>query len=208
MIPRTFALLAMLLVSVACDRTLHRVRKTVYVPWEEGLTLIYEDPTLPPSERFGQRLQRRVAASRETPEGRRVTITYSSLRSNQAFEFLHKDGGWQMMNGGAALFRMLPEGFPDRVTQWEDSARGISFRMIGRATLQNPALKLPEDFDRVGIWVEMEGQSGPKRRIFFLPGIGEAESLVLQDGRWVMVNQLVSCGFTDAPSLSPAASAP
>jgi hypothetical protein len=195
-----FLLSVALLVSVACDRTLSQARRTLYVPWEEGLTLIYEDTTLPPSARFQERLQRRVAASRETPLGRRVTITYSTLKSNQSFDFLQKDGGWAMMEGDTPLFRMLPEGFPDQVDRWEDRSRGTTFRVIGRAALQNPSLKLPEELDRVGIWVEMESRDGLKRRILFLPGIGEAESQVLQDGKWLVVNQLVSRGFTDLPT--------
>jgi hypothetical protein len=203
-----FLLSALLLVSVACDRTLSRVRKTVYVPWEAGLTLIYEDATLPPAARFQERLQRRVSASKDTPEGRRVTLTYSTLRNNNAFEFLNKDGGWAMMQGDTPLFRMLPEGFPDRVDRWEDKDRGTTFRVIGRAALQNPNLKLPEDYDRIGIWVEMDSKDGVKRRIFFLPGIGEAESQVLRDGKWVVVNQLVSRGFTDLPTAKTDETAP
>ena len=199
-----FLLAAVLLVSVACDRTLSQARKTVYVPWEEGLTLIYEDATLPSAARFQERLQGRVSASKETPEGRRVTLTYSTLKSNNAFEFLNKDGGWVRMEGATPLFRMLPEGFPDRVDRWEDQARGTTFQIIGRAALQNPYLKLPEDYDRIGIWVEMASKNGLKRRIFFLPNIGEAESQVLQDGRWVVVNQLVSRGFTDLPTAATA----
>lgn len=199
---------ALLLVSLACDRTLAQARKTVYAPWEEGLTLIYEDATLPPAARFQERLQRRVSASKETPGGRRVTITYSTLKSNNAFEFLLKDGGSALMEGDRLLLWMLPEGFPDRVDRWEDKARGATFRVLGRAALQNPYLKLPEDFDRIGVWVEMESKAGLKRRIFFLPGIGEAESQVLQDGKWVVVNQLVSRGFTDLPTTKTPATAP
>ena len=187
---------------MACDRTLTQARKTVYVPWEAGLTLIYEDPTLPPAERFQERLQRRVSASKETPQGRRVTITYSTLKSNQSFDFLNQEGSWEILQDEKPVFRMLPEGFPDRTDRWEEKSPGMTFRVIGRAALQNPNLKLPEDFDRIGIWVEMESPNGPKRRIFFLPNIGEAESLVLnKDGKWVMVNQLVSRGFTDAPEI-------
>ena len=74
-------------------------------------------------------------------------------------------------------------------------------RVIGRAALQNPDLKLPDDYDRIGLWVEMETRDGSKRRIFFLPGIGEAESQVLKGGQWVAVNRLVSRGFTDAPTV-------
>jgi hypothetical protein len=198
-----------LLSSIACERMLTQSRKTVYVPWEEGLTLVYEDPTLPTqAERFQNRLQRRVSAAKETPQGKRVTITYSTLKSNQALDFLSQDGGWALMQGDTPLFTMLPEGFPDRVDQWEDKNRGLTFHVIGRAVLQNPNLTLPHDFDRIGVWVEMESKNGPRQRIFFLPGIGEAESQVFQDGKWVMVNQLVSRGFTDAPAVKTDEKAP
>jgi hypothetical protein len=203
-----FLLSAALLVSVACDRTLAQASKTVYVPWEEGLTLIYEDTTLPPAVRLQERLQRRVSASKETPQGRRVTLTYSTLKSNNVFEFLSKEGGWALMEGDTPVFRMLPEGFPDRVDRWEDKSRGVTFRVIGRAALQNPNLKLPDDYDRIGVWVEMASKDGVKRRIFFLPGIGEAENQVLRDGKWVVVDQLVSRGFTDVPAVNTEGKAP
>lgn len=193
-----------LLFSVACDRTLSRIRKTVFVPWEEGLTLIYEDPTLPAAERAQTRLQARVAASRETPQGRRVTLVYTTLKGEHAFEFLSKEGGWAMVEGDTPLFRMLPEGFPERVDRWEDRARGMTFQVIGRARLPESDLELPADCDRVGIWVELEPQKGPRRRIFFLPGIGEAKSQVLQNGHWTTNNQLVSRGFTDPPATKTA----
>ncbi len=195
-----FLLSALLVGSVACDRTLAQARRTVYVPWEAGLTLISEDPTLPPGARFQERMQRRVSASKDTPEGRRVTLTYSTLRSNNTFEFLSRDGGWVGMEGDRQTFRLLPEGFPDRVDRWEDKARGTTFRVLGRAALQNPDLKLPEDYDRIGVWVEMVSKNGLKNRIFFLPGIGQAEHQVFQGGRWIVVDRLVSRGFTDLPT--------
>jgi hypothetical protein len=198
----------MLSSSLACDRMLTQARQTAYVPWEEGLTLIYEDPTLPQEARFSQRLQRRVSASKETPQGRRVTITYSTLKSNNAFDFLNKDGSWVMMQGDTALLTMLPEGFPDRTDHWGSKTLGMTFRILGRATLETANMKLPDDFDRVGIWVEMTPRSGPKLRVFYLPGIGEAEDLVQKNGQWVMVNQLVSRGFTDAPVVTTEEKAP
>lgn len=192
-----------LLASLGCERTLLQGRRTQYVPWEEGLTLIYEDPTLPPSQRFQERLQRRVSASKEIAQGRRVTITYSTLKNNLAVDFFTKDGSWAMLQGNDILMRWLPEGFPDRVDHWVDQGRGITFRVLGRGTVPNPDLKLPADFDRIGIWVEMESRLGPKRRILFLPNIGEAETLVLnRTGQWVKVSQLVSRGFTDLPTPS------
>jgi hypothetical protein len=203
---RTTPLLLGLLLPafLACDRSLAEQRGTVYVPWEEGLTLIYEDLTLPTGARFQERLQRRVSAVQETPAGRRVTVTYSTLKSNNTFDFLNKDGGWAMVEGDTLLFRILPEGFPERIDRWEDKVRGLTFRVIGRAGVQLPGLRLPDDFDRTGIWVEMETRDGVRKRILFLPGIGETESQVLQDGRWVVLNRLVSRGFTDLPTAQPA----
>jgi hypothetical protein len=188
-----------LLLLAGCDGSLPQARKTVYVPWEEGLTLIYEDVTLPPTERIYERLQRRVSASKETPQGRRVTLVYTTFKMNQSFEFLSREGGWTMLRGDTPVLTMLPEGFPDRVSHWEDRERGWSFRVIGRGALQNPNLQLPADFDRIGVWVEMESRDGVKRRIFYLPGVGEAESHLLKEGKWILTNQLVSRGFTDAP---------
>ena len=196
-----FLLSAALLSSLACERTLPQARRTVYVPWETGLTLAYEDPTLPPAERAQARLQVRVAASREIPGGRRVTLAYTTLKGQHAFDFQSKDGGWALMEGDNLIFRMLPEGFPGQADHWEDRARGMTFQVVGRARLPESELELPSDYDRVGIWVELVPRSGPRRRIFLLPGIGEAKSQVrLEDGRWRTNNQLVSRGFTDLPA--------
>ncbi|HWQ08738.1 MAG TPA: hypothetical protein VN436_06520 [Holophaga sp.] len=197
-------LLVGMLASLGCDRTLAARKGTTYVPSEEGLTLIYEDPTLPPAARAEARLQMRVSTVKETPQGRRVTLVYTTLKGQNSFEFLSKDGGWALVEGNTLLFRLLPEGFPDRTDHWVEKAGGMAFHVIGRGRLQNADLQLPEDYDREGIWVELEPQAGPKRRIFFLPGIGEAESQVLRDGRWVPLNRLVSRGFTDPPAVPPA----
>lgn len=195
-------LLAGMLASLGCDRTLAERKGTAYVPSEEGLTLIYEDPTLPAAARAGARLQMRVSTVKETAQGRRVSLMYSTLKGQNGVDFLSKDGGWELMEGNTPLFRLLPEGFPDRTDHWEE--KGMAFHVIGRGRLQNPDLQLPEDCDRVGVWVELEPQFGPKRRIFYLPGIGEAENQVLRDGRWVPLNRLVSRGFTDPPEAQPA----
>lgn len=200
--------IAGLLLLAGCDRTFTQARKLAYAPQEEGLTLIYEDMTLPPAQRFQQRLQRRVSAASETPMGRRVTITYTTFTANQSFEFLSRDGGWAMLQGDTPVFTLLPEGFPDRIDRWEDPARGWSFEVIGRGALQNSALDLPDEFDKVGVWVEMRSRSGVRQRIFYLPGIGEAESRVLRNGQWVLDHQLVSRGFTDAPPAPKEAAKP
>ena len=195
---------AALLATLACDRTLSQARKTVYAPTEEGLTLIYEDPTLPEATRTQARLQLRVAASKETPQGRRVSITYTTLKGQNTFDFLNRNGSWEILEGNTPLFRMLPEGFPDRVGRWTEKTGGMTFHVIGRGRLPDAGLKLPEDYDRTGVWVELESLHGPRRRIFFLPGIGEVENQVLQDGRWLVQNRLVSRGFTDPPVVKAA----
>jgi len=191
-----------LLMLAGCDGAFTKARKTVYAPTEEGLTLIYEDMTLPSAQRFQERLQRRISASSDTPAGRRVTITYTTFKNNFSADFVSKDGGWTLMRGDKPVATMLPEGFPDRVSHWEDPERGTTFRVVARGAIQNPNLQLPEDFDRIGIWVEMESRTGLRQRIFYLPRVGETESRILKDGVWVLNQQLVSRGFTDAPPVS------
>ena len=188
-----------LLASQACDRYVAQAKKTVFVPWEEGLTLIYENPVESPSKGTQGRLQVRVASSKEAPEGRTIGITYTTFQGQMNADFLNKEGGWVLKTAGKS-FTILPEGFPDRVNTWGDPNRGMTCRIIGRASLMNSDLKLPDDFDRTGIWVESESMQGTKSRTFFLPNIGEVQRTELnKDGQWVLVNQLVSRGFTDAP---------
>lgn len=188
-----------LLLLAGCDRTFTQARKTVYAPQEEGLTLIYEDKSLPPAQRFQERLQRRVSASAETPAGRRVTIVFTTFKNNFSADFLSREGGWTLMRGDSPVVTLLPEGFPDRTDHWEDRDRGLVFHVVGRGALTNTSQSLPDDFDRIGIWVEMESRTGARQRIFYLPGVGEVETRILQNGTWVQGYQLVSRGFTDAP---------
>jgi hypothetical protein len=71
---------------------------------------------------------------------------------------------------------------------------------VGRGTWQNANSDLPDDYDRTGIWVDMTTSGGIQFRILYLPGVGEAEDYVQKNGRWVLINHLVSRGFTDVPA--------
>ncbi len=210
-------LTAGLIASLACDRMLNQRRKTSYVPWQEGLTLIFEnfeDPSMTPEQRLQERIQRRVSTSKETPNGRRVTITETTLKSNGSMDYWSKDGSWVVMQGDTPLIAMLPEGFPNSTDHWEyrraDGSKvpAYSFQIIGRGALQNPDLKLPDDFDRIGVWVEMTLAGGSKYRFFYLPDIGEEESWIFKNGQWALADRLISRGFTDAPPVKTDANKP
>ena len=189
-------------VSLGCDRTIHGLRKTAYVPTEAGLTLIYENPQAQASDQMQARLQARVTSSREELGGTVIRMSYTGLQGQLDNLCLSRDGGWAMISeNGKSRLQILPVGFPDRVSQW--TIGETSARVIGRGTVELPGLRLPADFDRVGVWVEFRSPNGNRRRTFFLPRIGEAETLVNQGGRWICTNRLVSRGFTDAPSVNP-----
>lgn len=173
-----------------------------YLPWEEGLTLQYENPSLPPGqEPLQQRVQVRVAASRLEGGIRKVRLVTSSLQTQKSELFQSREGSWALCPEGQAPFQLLPEGFPDSARTWE--VRGFQFRVIGRAVHEIPGLKLPPRQDRTGVWVEIRNPQGGQRRVYYLPDIGEAETFELRDGGWVCINRLVSRGFTDAPAAKP-----
>jgi hypothetical protein len=192
------ASLGALLLGTACRWAGLPARETVFAAHEAGLTLVYENPQLSPEARFGQRLQVRVAASKEVDGGRTVRVTFTSMRGEVSALYFQKDGGiWLSQDGKTAGLQVYPAGFPDRVTQWE--VQGTKFRMLGRAVADLHGLKLPDTADRVGVWVEAESPQGLRQRTFLLPDMGEVETLAWRDGKWVSINRLVSRGFTDAP---------
>jgi hypothetical protein len=190
--------LAALLLCGACRWVQPPVREKIFAPREAGLTLQYENPLLPASQRFGERMQVRVAESRPVEGGMAVRLTYSSLHGTLSALFMHQQGGLYLCpDGKMPGITVFPPGFPDRVSSWE--VRGTRFRVLGRATADLHGLKLPDTSDRVGVWVESESPQGLRQRTFFLPDIGEVESMAWRNGAWVSTNQLVSRGFTDAP---------
>ena len=187
---------SLLLLCLACSP---RPAGTIYSPWEEGLTLGYEDVSKPPSQRLPNRIQVRVARCVAKPGSPTlVQLDLTDLRSQASLLFRHQDGGTALVDEAGRVFAQpLPVGFP-AVTRWVD--RGIDYRVIGRAAWDGAAL-LPPGTDPVGIWVEARWPEGLRRRTLFLPNLGEVESREERDGAWVTVNRLVSRGFTDLPAL-------
>jgi hypothetical protein len=193
------AALPLLLVTISCERYFVKSQEKVYAPTAEGLTLIYENSSLDSEARLRERIQLRVAESKPVAGGQQILVTYASLRGQVSARYLLKQGGMFLLNGDKVVETMLPEGFPEKVS--EPGATRGRFVFLGRATANLPGLQLPSDFDRVGVWVEVIPPQGPHRRNFYLSGIGEADSLELRNGTWVSVSRLVSRGFTDAPEL-------
>jgi hypothetical protein len=184
---------AAILLAVGCDRMLTKQPQRTYMPWEEGLTLVYADPGAP----MAQRLQSRVKQSKVDPAGgRAIVMTYTTLSGQSEASFHTRDGLVALKLESGPEIRLLPEGFPDRVTTWED--RGFVNTIVGRAKVDLPGVKLP-DPDATGIWIESRsvGTDSLRRRTLLVPDLGEVETLNWKNGRWVVVNRLVSQGFTD-----------
>lgn len=168
-----------------------------YGPWEEGLTLAYEDPSVPEPQRTQQRLQLRVGrASFPTDGDGTVRLDYTSYQGSLTLVLHHHAGGIALVGpDGKSLAQLLPEGFP-RTQAWED--HGTAYQVVGRGTWDGAAL-LPATSSRVGVWVEARPAHGPLRRTLYLPDLGEVESTELRGGEWIPVNRLVGRGFTDLP---------
>lgn len=184
----------LLAAALACAPT----EPAVYGPGEAGLTLIYENPSLPEAQRSEQRQQLRVVASKEVDGGVMVRRSYSSLSTPPMdLVVFHRGGGTTLLrpDGGTPIL-LLPEGFPERVRNWE--VQGTRYRVLGRAEARLPVALSPEQ--RLGVWVESAPAKGPRTRVLYLPGLGEAESLVQDGSSWVCVNRLVAMGHTDAPT--------
>lgn len=174
-------------------------RERVYAAHEAGLTLQYENPSNPSEKRFEDRIQVRVASTKEGEFGRAVRVTFTSLRGEFSTLYFQKDGGISLSQGeNHPTTQIYPPGFPDRVTQWESG--GTRSRVLGRAVIDLHGLRLPETSEKVGVWVESESPKGLRQRTFLLPDIGEVETQVWRDGTWVCINRLVSRGFTDTPT--------
>ena len=187
---------AALLLALACQP---RTAEPLFAPWEEGLTLAYEDPSQPQPQRFSNRLQVRVAKSSLAPgTPRQVQLDLASVRGQLSLFLRQQDGGVALVAGdGRVLGQLLPPGFPNTPT-WTE--RGVEYRVIGRAAWSGAAL-LPTTADPVGVWVEARLPDGARRRTLFLPNHGEVEVQELRGTEWVTVNRLVSRGFTDFPAL-------
>ena len=195
------AVLALLALAPGCDRLVTPRQPLGYAAWEEGLTLVYEDPTLEPAQRLQQRQQVRVKASQPAAGGLLVTRTFTTLAGQGEVQALQVDGGVRILAGPPGGIALLPEGFPDRVDRWE--ARGALHWVVGRAAADLPGVRLPDPEHSVGVWVESlpVDRPGPRTRTLYLPELGEAETRTWSGGRWITTNILVSRGFTDLPAV-------
>lgn len=199
--PRFLAVLpALLALGLGCERP--AARTEVFSAHEEGLTLAYENPSLPPAEMRDARLQVRVAKVAPAPAGGQLlSTTYTTLKGEFSVTTLLKDGGLSLLGpDGQPVATLLPPGFPDRTATW---AEGLQrFTVVGRAVLPDLQVELPPGAERMGVWIEGRPSvgTGVVSRTFFLPDIGEVETRELRDGRWVTVKRLVSRGFTQIPS--------
>jgi hypothetical protein len=191
--------LLLLAATLACDPMARQGGPPTYAPWEEGLTLVYEDPSRPPEDRVKERQQVRVKEAKPTPAGRVVTLSYASLSSHWESSTFQRQGGVYLGAAPTEAAQVLPEGFPDRVNRWE--GRNRTYWVVGRATRSLPGVHPAGSPGATGVWVESAPLSGegPRRRTFYLPDIGEAESLEWRGGQWVCVLRLASRGFTDVP---------
>lgn len=187
---------AVLLLALACQP---RAAAPVYGPWEEGLTLVFEDPSQPQPQRSADRLQVRVARSTMQPGAPTlVQLDLANTRGHMSLLLRHQDGGIALVGeDGRVLALTLPSGFP-AVPEWTD--RGTEFRVVGRAAWEGAAI-LPATSDPIGVWVEARPEHGLRRRTLYLPNLGEVESREERDGTWVIVNRLVARGFTDLPAI-------
>ena len=186
---------ATLLLLLACQP---QATAPVYGPWEEGLTLTFENPSLAQPLRSEERVQVRVAKSAMAPGSPRlVQLDLTSARGHRSLILLHKDGGIALLGEDSRVVATpLPAHFPE-LAPWLD--HGTEVRVIGRARWEGAAL-LPATSETVGVWVEARPPQGQPRRTLYLPDLGEVESQEQRDGSWVTINRLVARGFTDLPS--------
>ncbi len=187
---------AVLAFSLACEQT---DPEQLFAPFEAGLTLAYENPSLPQSRRLQERLQVRIAKIEQVDKKWLVTKTFTTFGGQLDVLFAYENGGVSLMKDpkNVALI-VLPAHFPS-VKTWED--RGWRYRVEGRAVMPDTGLRLPDTTPRLGVWVMSETLDGKglKRRSFYLPRLGETETQELQGGKWVTVNRLFSYGFEDLP---------
>ena len=181
----------LLLLAGGCDHLVFQGPAQVYAPWEEGLTLIFDNPSNP----LEQKRQVRVKKSEDMAGTRTVVETRGSLSGQTDVTLRLHDGGVSTLDPMEPT--VLPEGFPDRVSHWEE--RGSVYAVIGRARVDLPGVKLP-DPEVIGVWVEEQpAGGGAPRRFLYVPDLGAVTTLHWKQGQWVTVARLVSRGFTDPP---------
>lgn len=200
---------ASLLIALSACRQPGPAVARPYAPAEEGLTLVYIDPSLPKDEQDAKRIQVRVDRVVERPDGATVVFKSFTVGINEPLTalFVLKDGGVGLLSpDGKSESPMLPAGFPE-ASSW--TTAGVGCRVIGRGAWMRGAKVLPADRPSVGVWVETQPAKGLVTRTLYLPGLGEVERDERQaDGRWATVNLLTQYGFTELREPQMAAGAP
>lgn len=197
---------ALLLGLAACRQPGPQVPRP-YTAAEEGLTLVYLNPSLPGAEQAARRLQVRVDRVADREDGAQVVFKSFTVGTQPPFQatFVVKGDGVGLLSpDGKAETAILPAGFPEGAQSW---TRGeVVYRILGRAAWSGAASVLPEDRREDGIWVEARTAQGALTRTLYLPGLGEVQSDErAPSGAWVTVNRLVQYGFTELPaSAAPA----
>jgi hypothetical protein len=181
------------------------VKGAVYAPWEEGLTLVFENPRLPDALRREARFQVRVAKAPLHPSGeRQVHLTLTDGTGQVEAFFVQKGGAVERVEGDRR-FPVLPEGFP-RVDRWSDPEHHLHSWVLGRGAWEGGSVRLDDDAHRVGVWVETGSDQDPayRRRSLLLPDLGEVEAYDWVDGRWLCSKRLVGRGWVDEVPLGGA----
>lgn len=196
---------ATLLLLTACQQPGPAVQRP-YASAEEGLTLVYINPSLPQDQQAAQRLQVRVDKVLDREDGAQVVFKSFTVGVQLPFQstFVLKNAGVGLLSpDGKSELPLLPEGFPDRTASW--ARAGAQFRILGRGAWTSGAKVLPADRDSDGVWVEARTASGNLSRSLYLPAFGEVQTDERQaDGSWRTVNLLTQYGFTDLPMTPPA----
>ena len=196
---------ATLLFLTACQQPGPAVPRP-YAAGEEGLTLVYINPSLPQDQQAAQRLQVRVDKVLDREDGAQVVFKSFTVGVQPPFQskFVLKGGGVGLLSpDGKSELLLLPEGFPGSTASW--TRAGVQFHILGRGGWASAAKVLPSDRGSDGVWVEARTASGNLSRSLYLPAFGEVQTDERQpDGRWLTVNLLTQYGFTDLPTAPPA----
>ncbi|MBS1766845.1 MAG: hypothetical protein JST05_05500 [Acidobacteria bacterium] len=191
---------AALLLLAGCQQPGPAVQRP-YAAVEEGLTLVYINPSLPQDEQAAKRLQVRVDKVLEREDGSKLVTKTFSLGVGKPFEstFILKGGGVALAGpDGKSQTPFLPAGFPDQAAAWTTGSS--QFRVLGRGAWAASAKVLPSDRSNEGVWVECRSALGPATRTLYLPALGEVQTDERRpDGSWATVNLLTQFGFTESP---------
>lgn len=195
---------APLLLLLACQQPGPAVPRP-YAAAEEGLTLVFINPSLPQDQQAAQRLQVRVDKVVDREDGATAvfkSFTVGLQRPFLATFVLNRGGSGLLSPDGKSEQMILPEGFPARVASWDQG--GARYRVLGRGAWLKGAKVLPSDRPSEGVWVEARSERGATTRTLYVQGLGEVETDELQaGGGWTTVNLLTQYGFTDLPVTLP-----